>query len=110
MSRPTMWWVGLGMAVGGAVVAWLLWIMGDTPAGKSDTGDILIAIIGVIAVLVSVLGYGLYQDAAFQSGTGTHEPPWRPTMIARVALVLAFVAGVLHALRIADLISRLGLV
>ncbi len=107
--RPTMWWVGLGSAVGGAIVAWLLWLIGDSPAGKSDTSGILIEVLGIVMVLVAVVGYGMYQDAAFQSGTGTHEPAWRPTTIARIALAAAFAAGVLHAWRIAEFVARLDL-
>lgn len=105
-SRPTMWWVGWGMAVGGAVAAWILVAVGSVPESPDDTASIAIVIAGIGFVFVSVLGFGLYQDAAFQSGTSSHEPAWRPSTIARFALLAAFIAGGYHAYRIADLIAR----
>jgi hypothetical protein len=101
-----MWWVGWGMAVAGAVAAWILVAVGDVPESKNDTTSIAIAISGIGFVFVSVLGFGLYQDAAFQSGISSHEPAWRPSAIARFALLAAFIAGGIHAYRIADLIAR----
>ena len=102
-----MWWVGWGMAIGGAVAAWILVAVGNVPESPDDTASIALVIAGVVFVFVSVLGFGLYQDAAFQSGIGSHEPAWRPSTIARTALLAAFIAGGIHAYRIADLIARM---
>ena len=96
------------MAVFGAVGAWVLAALGDKPAGPSDTGSIAIAVGGIALVFISVLGFGLYQDAALQGGVGRYEPRWRPTTIARIALIAAFLGASVHAFRIADLISRMG--
>lgn len=95
------------MAIGGATTAWILVAIGNVPESPDDTASIALGIAGIVFVLVSVLGFGLYQDAAFQSGIGFHEPAWRPSTIARIALVAAFVAGGIHAYRIADLVARM---
>ncbi len=94
------------MAIAGAVVAWILVALGNVPESPEDTASIAIALAGIGSVFVSVLGFGLYQDAAFQSGISSHEPAWRPSTIARIALLAAFIAGGIHAYRIADLIAR----